>query len=72
MLRNYFLVAFRTLLKNKRYLIINTFGLGIALACCITSYILIAYNIEFDHFHSSEKVENVYRLHANVIGNQDI
>lgn len=70
MIRNYLLVAIRTLLKNKRYLVINTLGLGIALACCITSYILIAYNIEFDDFHEASKVKNVYRLHANVVINQ--
>ena len=69
MLRNYILVAVRNLLKNKRYLVINTFGLGIALACCITSYILVAYNIEFDNFHSAEKMQNIYRLHANVMLN---
>ena len=70
MVKNYLLVAFRTLLKNKRYLVINTFGLGIALACCITAYILIAFNIEFDNYHDSEKVQNIYRLHANVLLNQ--
>ncbi len=70
MLKNYLLVAFRNLFKNKRYLIVNTFGLGIALACCITSYILVAFNIEFDDFHQEQKVRNVYRLHANVIVNQ--
>ena len=70
MLKNYILIAIRNLLKNKRYLIINTLGLGIALACCITAYILIAYNIEFDNFHQADKVNNVYRLHANVVINQ--
>ncbi len=67
MLRNYLKVALRNILKNKSYVIINTFGLGIALACCITSYILVAYNIEFDNFHKDEKVQNLYRLHADVI-----
>lgn len=65
MLKNYFMVGFRNLRKNKSYVIINTFGLGIALACCITAYLLLAYNIEFDDFHKDKKVENIYKVHAH-------
>jgi ABC-type antimicrobial peptide transport system permease subunit len=69
MLKNYLIIAIRNLLKKKSYVIINMFGLGIALACCITSYILVAYNIEFDHFHRDKLTDQVYRLHAQVILN---
>lgn len=65
MIKNYFRVAFRSLRKNKSYVIINTFGLGIALACCIAAYLIIAYNIEFDSFHKTEKVGNIYAIHAH-------
>lgn len=65
MLKNYLRIAYRNLLRNKSYVIINTFGLGIALACCITSYIIVAYNIEFDRFHDDDKVKNVYRVHSH-------
>lgn len=53
MLFNYLRVALRNLRKNKSYVIINTLGLGIALACCITAYLLLAYNIEFNNFHDA-------------------
>ena len=66
MIKNYLKIAFRNLLKNKSYVIINTFGLGIALACCVTAYMLIAYNMEFDNFHKDEKIENIYRIHSHV------
>ena len=69
MLKNYFRIALRNLLKNKTYVIINTFGLGISMACCITAYLLVAYNIEFDDFHDDEKVENFFRVHAHVTFN---
>lgn len=69
MIRNYLLIALRNLLKNKNYVIINTLGLGIALACCLTAYILIAYNIEFDDFHKKDKVENIFRVHSHVVIN---
>ncbi len=65
MLKNYLLIAYRNLRRNKSYVIINTLGLGIALACCITSYIIVAYNIEFDSFHDVDKVKNVYKVHSH-------
>jgi putative ABC transport system permease protein len=64
MLRNYFRVAFRSFSKNKSYITINALGLGISLACCITAYLLMAFNLEFDNFHEDEKVSHVFRLHA--------
>lgn len=64
MIRNYLRVAFRGLLKNKSYFVINTFGLGISLACCITAYLLLAFNIEFDNFHDDEKVSHVFKIHT--------
>ena len=65
MFRNYLLIAIRNLLRNKSYVAINSFGLGIALACCVTAYILIAYNIEFDNFHDDQKVSSVFRIHMH-------
>jgi len=64
MIKNYFRVALRNLTKNKSYVIINTFGLGISLACCITAYLLLAYNIEFDRFHNEKKVANIFKVHT--------
>lgn len=64
MIKNYLRVALRSLLKNKSYVIINTLGLGVALACCITAYLLLAFNIEFNNFHESEKVANIFCIHT--------
>ena len=50
--------------NNTNGIIINTLGLGISLACCITAYLLLAYNLEFDSFHSDQKVNYVYRVHT--------
>jgi putative ABC transport system permease protein len=65
MIKNYLRVAYRALLKNKSYVIVNTLGLGISLSCCITAYLLLAYNIEFDNFYDAEKVSNVFRIHTH-------
>jgi len=69
MLKNYFKVALRTLVKNKSYVIINTLGLGIALACCVTAYLILAYNIEFDNFFAKEKVDKIYKIHTHIRNN---
>ncbi len=64
MIKNYLRVAYRGLLKNKSYFVINTFGLGISLACCITAYLLLAFNIEFDNFHDAAKVSHIFKIHT--------
>lgn len=64
MIRNYLATALRQILKNKSYIIINTFGLGVALACCISSYILLAFNIEFDSYFESTDTSNLFRVHT--------
>lgn len=64
MLKNYLLVSLRNLAKNKSYVIINALGLGISLACCIAAYLIIAFNIEFDNFHSARKMESVFAVHT--------
>jgi putative ABC transport system permease protein len=67
MIKNYLRVGWRNLLRNKSYVIINTFGLGIALACCITAYLLIAFNIEFDNFHKADKVAKIFKIHTHFL-----
>ena len=65
MFKNYLATAWRNILKNKSYILINTLGLGIALACCVTSYILLAFNIEFDNYFSQEDTKDLYRVHTD-------
>ncbi|MCK5470893.1 MAG: hypothetical protein KAI99_20365, partial [Cyclobacteriaceae bacterium] len=62
MLKNYIKIAIRNLLKNKSYLIINSLGMGIAIACCMSAYLLIAFNIEFDSFFDDSKTENMVSI----------
>ena len=48
MFKNYLLVTFRNLLKNKIFTLINILGLGIALAVCIVAFFNHMFNYEFD------------------------
>jgi putative ABC transport system permease protein len=60
MLKNYLLVSFRNLLKNKIFTLINITGLGIALAVCIVAYFNHMFNYDFDRTH--ENFESIYRV----------
>ncbi len=60
MIKNYLLVAFRNLRKNKIYSIINLSGLAIGIASCLIIYLFIADELSFDQFHS--KKASIYRL----------
>jgi putative ABC transport system permease protein len=60
MFRNYLLVTFRNLWKNKIFTLINIIGLGIALAVCIVAFFNHMFNYEFDRTH--ENFKEIYRI----------
>jgi ABC-type antimicrobial peptide transport system permease subunit len=60
MFRNYLLVTFRNLLKNKVFTIINILGLGIALSVCIVAFFNQMFFYEFDRTH--ENFDKIYRV----------
>ncbi|MFY0608355.1 MAG: ABC transporter permease [Cyclobacteriaceae bacterium] len=64
MFRNFILTSLRNFRKNKSYVIINAFGLGIALACCITAYLILAFNFEFDDAFDKEKLSSTFLVHT--------
>jgi len=65
MLRNYWKVAVRNLLKNKFYSLLNIFGLAIGIACCILIFIYVNDELGFDRFHS--KADRTYRLNEFIL-----
>ncbi|HUX94550.1 MAG TPA: ABC transporter permease [Bacteroidales bacterium] len=62
MLRNYLLVTFRNLLKNRVFTIINIIGLGIALSVCIVAFFNNMFNYEFDR--ANENFNQIYRVNS--------
>jgi putative ABC transport system permease protein len=60
MFKNYLLVTFRNLLKNKIFTLINILGLGIALAVCIVAFFNHMFNYEFDRTHKN--FNEIYRV----------
>lgn len=60
MIKNYLLITLRNLLKNKLFIFINVFGMGVAIACCIVAYLNWEYSDKWDSSFSN--TENIYRV----------
>lgn len=60
MYRNYFKTAFRNLLRNKGYAIINITGLTVGIAAALLIYLITSYHLSFDTFHARK--DRIYRV----------
>ena len=60
MFKNYFKTAFRSLIRNRNYTIINIAGLAVGIAVCMMIFIIIQFQTSFDSFHS--KKDRIYRV----------
>ena len=60
MIKNYFKTAFRNLVRNKNYAIINISGLAAGIAICLVMFIVIRYEMSFDNYH--KKKDRIYRV----------
>jgi putative ABC transport system permease protein len=64
MLKNYFKIAYRNLLRQKGYSFINIFGLATGMACSILILLWVQDELSYDRFHAN--AENVYRITVEV------
>ena len=62
MIKNYLLVTFRNLLKNRVFTMINIIGLGIALSVCIVAFFNHMFNYEFDR--ANVNFNRIYRVNS--------
>lgn len=60
MLKNYFKIALRNLLKNKGYTLINVAGLSLGLTCAMLIFALVRYHFSIDKQHRN--YDNTYRV----------
>ena len=63
MLKNYFKIAWRTIVKNKLYSFINITGLSIGLAVCMLITLFVKDEFSFDQFQKNKN--QIYRLVVN-------
>ncbi|MFC1729549.1 ABC transporter permease [candidate division KSB1 bacterium] len=64
MLKNYFKLSYRSLVRDKLFGTISIFSLSIAIGASLSIFVLIALSFEFDSFH--ENAEQIY-LVENII-----
>ena len=64
MIKNYFKIAWRNLLKNKVYFFVNTLGLSIALTVSFLMLLWVYDEYNMDKFH--EKNEQLYRVKRTI------
>lgn len=63
MLKNYFTVAIRHLLKNKAFSLINILGLSTGIACCLLLALFIQDEFSYErHFNDHERVYRLYTI----------
>ncbi len=58
MMANYIKVTRRSFIRNRTYASINVVGLGVALACCLATYVNYSFNTSYD-----EEQRNIDRIH---------
>ena len=70
MIKNYFIIAWRNLKKNKIFSVINILGFAIGLTC-FTFIAAYVYNeLSYDTYPTEAK--NIYRVNLSVVGNGDV
>ena len=71
MIKNYFKVALRSVLKHKFFSFINILGLSIGMLCCLFIFIYVKDELSYDKFHYD--YQNIYRVGLDgKIGTQEI
>jgi putative ABC transport system permease protein len=60
MLKNYLVIAWRSLLRNKIYTTINITGLAVGLCCCLLITLYIRQELSYDQYH--EHAPTIYRV----------
>jgi putative ABC transport system permease protein len=51
MFKSYWTLAWRTLVRNKLYTLVNVLGLALGICACLVIYLIASYEFSFDTFH---------------------
>ena len=52
MLQNYFIIAYRNLIRNRTFSVINILGLSVGIACCLLIFLVVRFHTSFDKHQS--------------------
>lgn len=71
MIRNYFKISWRNLVKNKAFTLINILGLASGLACFVLISLYVVDELSYDKHH--ERADRIYRINSDIrIGGVDL
>jgi putative ABC transport system permease protein len=70
MIRNYFTIAWRNLLRNKAFSAINIFGLAIGISCFMLIGVFVTNELSYDRHVAN--AEHIYRVNLAVTGNGNV
>ena len=65
MIKNYFKIAWRTLVKNKVFTIINIVGLSLGVGCFILIAMFVTDELSYDRYN--ERAEDIYRINSDIL-----
>lgn len=60
MLKNYFIIALRTIRRHRGYAFINVVGLAVGLAACLLILLFVRHELSYDRLH--EKADRIVRV----------
>ncbi len=60
MFRNYLLIAFRSLRKNKGHAFVNVAGLALGITCSIVIFLIIRFELSYDNYH--DESHRIFRI----------
>lgn len=66
MLKNYFKIAFRTIIRTKVFSFINIFGLSLGVACCLLLSLYVHDEFSYDGHH--QRLNDLYRIDTQFDG----
>jgi putative ABC transport system permease protein len=64
MYKNFIKTAFRSILKNKGFTIINILGLALGLATCLLIVFYVTDELSYDHYNT--KANRIYRVNTDI------
>src|SRR5215212_2022779 len=67
MLKNYFKITWRNIVRHKGYSAINIFGLAIGIAACLLILQYVSFELSYENFHANK--ERIYRIQQDRFDN---
>lgn len=66
MIKNFFVVAWRNLVRNKIHSLINVIGLAIGISACLVIFMIVQFELSFNK--KFPEYEQIYRVHSSFSG----